>query len=74
MSNDLKVEELHCLALAWGGELRLQQVVRAEGAGLLRLRIRQGRRFTDVELAAAMARELAAELLRWADAQPSDHQ
>ncbi len=68
--HDDRIVEVGRLEAAWGAELTLQEIVRAEGAALLRLRIRQGRRFTDVELAPSAARELAGLLQEWAERTP----
>ncbi len=69
MSED-RVNDLGRLDAAWGAELTLQEVSRAGGAALLRMRIRQGRRFTDVEFAPDAAREFAGLLVEWAEQQP----
>jgi hypothetical protein len=51
-------------------EIGLQQVVHAEGGmSLLRVRIREGRRFTVFDIDPATARRWSDAMRRWADAQ-----
>ncbi|MCC7168636.1 MAG: hypothetical protein IT565_13810 [Rhodospirillales bacterium] len=64
--------ELARLAAPWGRELVLFQVIHEGGLAMLRLRIREGKRFTTLDLDAATAGDLAARLTAWAAAPPSD--
>ncbi len=53
-------------------EIELQEVRHdAGGMALLRIRIREGKRFTIFDIDAASAREWAEAMLRWAAAQPA---
>ncbi|WP_421621198.1 DUF6967 family protein [Alkalilimnicola ehrlichii] len=62
------VKTLHELSLAWGADCELQAVTHPGGLPMLRMRLRQGRRFTDVELTEEMALEMAQWLQAWARA------
>lgn len=64
--------EIARLAAPWGRELVLFQVIHDGGLAMLRLRIREGKRFTTLDLDAATARDLAARLAAWAAAPPCD--
>ncbi len=53
-------------------EIELQDVRHdAGGMALLRIRIREGKRFTIFDIDAASAREWAEAMLRWTAAQPA---
>ena len=55
-----------------GQQVELQEVVHAEGAmPLLRIRIREGKRFTIFDVDPVTAKSLAESMLRWAKAQPT---
>lgn len=56
----------------WGGQrIELLPVqFEAGGAQLLRVRIREGRRFTIFDIDAVTARSWGAAMVRWAQAQP----
>lgn len=64
--------ELARLAAPWGRELVLFQVIHEGGLTMLRLRIREGKRFTTLDLDAATAGDLAARLAAWAAGPPAD--
>ncbi|MBI4938361.1 MAG: hypothetical protein HY846_09155 [Nitrosomonadales bacterium] len=54
-------------------EIELQQIDHAEGGmSLLRIRIREGRRFTVFDIDAATALRWSDVMRRWADGQESD--
>lgn len=54
-----------------GQTIELQEIVHAAGGmALLRLRIREGRRFTVFDIDPACARRWAAAMQRWAERQP----
>lgn len=54
-------------------EIELQQIDHAEGGmSLLRIRIREGRRFTVFDIDAATALRWSDAMRRWADRQESD--
>lgn len=60
-----RVTDLDEFQAPWGRKIRLQEVEITGGLVMLRVRIQEGRRFTDLELAEADARRLAGALLGW---------
>lgn len=68
-----QLTELETLDVPLGGQqLALQEIVHAEGAmPMLRLRIREGKRFTVLDFDPLTARRLAEAMQRWAEAQPA---
>lgn len=57
-----------------GQEIALQQIDHAEGGmSLMRIRIREGKRFTIFDIDPGTAREWADAMRAWADAQESDN-
>lgn len=60
------VAALDKLALPWGKEMELQHVAYDGGLRMLRLRIREGRRFTIIDLDAGTAGRLGGLLAAWA--------
>ncbi len=62
---DETVTPLADMALPWGKELTVQDVVFEGGLKVLRLRFREGRRFTIVDLDAASAEALSKQLAGW---------
>lgn len=66
-----ELKDLEKLDVPLGGQqVALQEIVHAEGAmPMLRLRIREGKRFTILDFDPLTAGQLAAALQRWADAQ-----
>jgi hypothetical protein len=71
MEEKLRVTELTKLRAPLGGqEIELQQLdYLAGGMSLLRIRIREGRRFTVFDIDPATANEWATAMLRWSAAQ-----
>lgn len=61
-----KVTEIVEFEAPWGRVVGLQDVVYEGGMRLLRLRIREGRRLTDLELTPDNARQLAQAVMDWA--------
>jgi len=63
-----KISELKKIRVPLGGqEIELQQVDHAEGGmSLLRIRIREGRRFTIFDIDPDTARQWAAAMQEWA--------
>lgn len=59
------VNQIGAVDLPYGKSLRLEEVVYEGGMKLLRLRIREGSRFTVVELDAASAAEWAGLMADW---------
>jgi hypothetical protein len=72
MEDKLTVTEVARLRAPIGGQdIELQQIdYRHGGLSLLRIRIREGRRFTVFDIDAVTAAEWADQMLRWARAQP----
>ncbi len=66
MTTYRSVTEIGEFEAPWSRMVRLQEVEYEGGLRLLRVRIREGRRFTDLELAPETARHLAKTLLDWA--------
>ncbi len=66
-----EISELEKFRVPLGGqEVELQQIVHAEGAmPMLRIRIREGKRFTIFDIDPLTARNLGEALQRWAGAQ-----
>jgi hypothetical protein len=66
-----KITELSKLTVPLGGQqIELQQIDHAEGGmSLLRVRIREGKRFTIFDIDQATAAQWAAAMQRWADTQ-----
>ncbi len=64
-------QELAQLVLPWNKHLSLISFVYEGGLPMLRLRIREGRRFTDLDITAADAEVLAGHLSRWAARNPA---
>jgi hypothetical protein len=64
-------KELAQLVLPWNKHLSLISFVYEGGLPMLRLRIREGRRFTDLDITAADAEAIAGYLSRWVDENPS---
>jgi len=67
-----EVTPLEKFDIPLGGQtIELQQIVHAAGGmALLRLRIREGKRFTVFDIDPASARRWAAAMHQWADRQP----
>ncbi len=66
-----KITELSKLTVPLGGQqIELQQIDHsADGLSLLRVRIREGKRFTIFDIDPATAARWAGDMQRWADAQ-----
>jgi hypothetical protein len=66
-----QITELEKFQVPLGGqEVELQQIEHAEGAmNMLRVRIREGKRFTIFDLDPLTARQWAAAMQQWAEAQ-----
>ncbi len=62
-----ETNDLDAFEAPWGRRVALQEVVYESGMRLLRLRIREGRRITQLELDPATARHWGDAMLRWAD-------
>ena len=66
MSDSVKTR-LKTIAAPYGREIRLDDVAYPSGMRLLRVTIREGARYTILEIDAATAMELADEMRRWAE-------
>ena len=69
MATYLNVTDLEEFEAPWGRWIRLQEVTYAGGLTMLRLRIREGSRFTDLELTSEKATHLSRALGAWAESQ-----
>jgi hypothetical protein len=65
MSASEVVTEIAELAAPWGRRIKVSEIAYESGLKMMRLRIREGTRFTIVELDAPTATELGAVLLAW---------
>jgi hypothetical protein len=65
------VTDLATLEAPWNKHLTFQEVTYQGGLKLLRLRIREGKRFTDLELDPATAGRVAGLLGDWAGKVPT---
>ncbi len=63
-----RVEEIERFDAPWGKQVVLQRVAYASGMELLRMRIREGRRFTIVDLDADTAAHWGRAMTAWAAA------
>ena len=70
MSDSTKTR-ITTFAAPYGREVRLDDVAYPSGMRLLRLTIREGARYTVMEIDAATAVEWADEMRRWAKADPA---
>ncbi len=66
-----QITELEKFSVPLGGQqVELQEIIHAEGAmPMLRIRIREGKRFTIFDLDPLTAKGFADAMLRWADMQ-----
>lgn len=67
MPTFVRVDDLEEFNVPWGRVIRLQEVEYQGGTLMMRVRIREGRRITDLELSTETARHLAEALTAWAD-------
>lgn len=74
MDDKLRLTPVESLQIPLGGQsIELQQVDFVHGGmSLLRVRIREGRRFTVFDIDPASAATWGAAMLRWANRQASD--
>lgn len=68
-----QITELENFRVPLGGqEVQLQQIEHAEGGmSMLRIRIREGKRFTIFDIDPLTARHWAQAMQQWAEAQPT---
>ncbi len=62
-----RVTDLERFEAPWGREIQLQEVEYDGGLRLMRIRIREGRRFTVIELDPGTAAHWGAALTGWAE-------
>lgn len=70
-----QISELSKFKVPLGGqEIELQHIDHVEGGmGLMRIRIREGKRFTIFDIDPATAEQWAAAMQHWADSQKVQH-
>jgi len=61
------IEDKGEISAPWGKRIEIQELTYETGVKQLRLRIREGRRITDLELDPETAIQLAAVVGNWAD-------
>ncbi len=61
------VSDLEIIEAPWNKTVTVQEIAYAGGMKMLRLRIKEGRRFTDLELDSGTIATLAGALQRWLD-------
>ena len=66
-----RVTDLQEIETPWGKFVRFQELELPDGSVMLRLRIREGRRFTDLELTPEVAGSLGRLLGDWAEGRQS---
>lgn len=67
-----RITEIDEVEAPWGRNVRVQEVEFEGGAVMLRVRIREGRRFTDLEMTRDVAARLGNSLVSWAGTDPAD--
>lgn len=67
MNADQTVTDLETIDAPWNKTVTLQEISYEGGMNMLRLRIREGRRFTDLELDSGTLERLSGALRRWLD-------
>ncbi len=70
MTEDLR--DLAEFALPYSRKAELREYTYDSGMKMLRLVLREGKRITQVDVDAEIARAMAAEMLAWADAQSGE--
>jgi hypothetical protein len=64
-----RVTEIDEVEAPWGRNVRVEEVEFEGGAVMLRVRIREGRRFTDLEMTREVATRIGAALVSWGGAE-----
>ena len=67
MSAHQSVSGLDEIQAPWNKQITLEEITYEGGFTMVRLRIKEGRRFTDLELDTETATRLGRGLLAWAD-------
>ncbi|CAA6604594.1 conserved hypothetical protein [Rhodospirillaceae bacterium LM-1] len=68
--NELRQEEMARFPAPWGREVRLIRLTYDSGFEMLRISIKEGKRFTTLDLDPATAVKLAGLMAGWAQAVP----
>ncbi|MBL6946609.1 MAG: hypothetical protein ISR47_08220 [Rhodospirillales bacterium] len=68
MPNCSRVTEIDEVEAPWGRNVKVEEIEFDGGAVMLRVRIREGRRFTDLEMTREVAARIGATLVSWAEA------
>ncbi len=68
--NELRQEEMARFPAPWGREVRLIRLTYDSGFEMLRVSIKEGKRFTTLDLDATTAAKLAGLMAGWAQAVP----
>lgn len=66
------IRDIDVVNAPWNKEITVQEVEYEGGFKMLRLRIKEGKRFTDLELDGDTANTLAHHLSQWAGARAGD--
>ncbi len=61
--------EIDAFEAPWGKTVKLQQLEYEGGMPMLRVQIRENKRFTDIDLDPVTARRWAQAMITWADAE-----
>lgn len=72
MSAHQSVTPLEKIQAPWNKEISLDEVVYEGGFKMLRMRIKEGRRFTDLELDPETAARLSATIGAWASSEQAE--
>ncbi|MHA1598341.1 MAG: DUF6967 family protein [Alphaproteobacteria bacterium] len=67
MSGQESITDLEVINAPWNKTVTLQEIAYEGGVKMLRLRIKEGMRFTDLELDAGTLGELTKSLQKWLD-------
>ena len=65
------ITDIEVIAAPWNKQVTVQEVTYEGGFKMVRLRIKEGKRFTDLELDSATATNLAGLLQAWSEANPA---
>ena len=65
MSSQNNITDLKIISAPWNKTVTLQNICYEGGMNMLRFRIKEGRRFTDLELDSQSLEQLNAELSDW---------
>lgn len=68
---DTTTTDIDAFMAPWNKHITVQDVVHEQGMAFLRLRIKEGKRYTDLELDPETARHLMALMADWAAKQPA---